>query len=324
MATLKDISILANVSVSTVSRVLNDDETLNVPLETKQKVLDAANKLNYKIPKTRTTTKPIKLAMIHWYTRDQELEDTYYLSIRLGIEKICYEKGIQLVKIFYDDLIYNNELCDGAIAIGKFDVSEISILEKKYEQIVFVDSAPNDKFDSVIIDFESAYNNAINYLNSIGIDDIGYIGGREYTHSLKEPVGEKREQFFRLKFPHTSKIHIGEFSIASGYQLMKSAITENKLAKAYLIASDSMAIGALSALHEANIKVPEDVSIIGFNDIPQSQYTIPALSTIKVYKEYMGETAVKLMLERLSGRKISQKLIIQTELILRKSTKGVK
>ena len=118
-----------------------------------------------------------------------------------------------------------------------------------------------------------------------------------------------------------SKVHIGNFSIESGYELMKSAIETNNLAKAYLIASDAMAIGALNALYESGLKVPDDVSMIGFNDIVQSAYTIPPLTTIKVYQEHMGQTALELLLDRISGRQIARKVIIPTKLIIRKSTK---
>src|SRR5690606_7103917 len=184
-------------------------------------------------------------------TRKEELEDTYYLSIRLGIEKAAHELGITLVKVFYDDIKTDIIPLEGAIAIGKFDASEIKLLKNYYKHITFVDSSPDESsFDSVVIDFEQAYQNAINYLDSLGLYDVGYIGGREYTHTLKAPIGERREQFFRNHYKDHSKIHIGKFSIESGYMLMKSAIQSKNLAKAYLIASDAMAIGALNALYE--------------------------------------------------------------------------
>src|SRR5690606_41437935 len=100
------------------------------------------------------------------------------------------------------------------------------------------------------------------------------------------------------------------FSNESVYDFMKRAIDSNPLAKAYLIASEAMAIGALRAIYEAGIHVPNDVSIIGFNDIPQSAHTIPPLTTIKDYKEHMGATALKLLKERILGLTVSQKILI--------------
>ncbi|MFA6801732.1 MAG: substrate-binding domain-containing protein, partial [Acholeplasmataceae bacterium] len=118
-------------------------------------------------------------------------------------------------------------------------------------------------------------------------------------------------------------MHIGEFSIQSGYELMKKAL-EGTYADAYIIASDAMAMGALRALYEAQIDVPNKVSIISFNDIPQSAYTIPALTTVKIYQEFMGQSAIDLMIERLKGRTISKKIIVTTKLIVRNTTKEIK
>lgn len=319
--TLKDIANKTNVSVSTVSRILNHDLTLKVTNETRQAVLAAAEELSYIKPKL-TNTNQYKVALINWYTREQEIEDNYYLSIRLGIEEECHKRGIELVKIFFDDIDQTLPQAHGAIAIGKFDEEEISIFNKYYEHIVFVDSSPDEQlYDSIVIDFESAYLKAINYLEELGFTDIGYIGGREYTHSMKKLIGERRELFFRNYFKNQSKIHIGEFTIESGYQLMKEAIKSKNLADAYLIASDAMAIGALRALYEANLKVPDDVSIVGFNDIPQSAYTIPPLTTIKVYKKNMGQKAVQLIIDNILGKEYREKILISTKLIIRKSTK---
>jgi LacI family transcriptional regulator len=321
-ATLKDIAEKAGVSVSTVSRILNLDDTLNVTDDTRNKVLEIADKLSYK---TRVKVpKQIEIALIHWYTREMELEDDYYLAIRLGVENSAISNNIKLHKVFLDDFSKQLPNARGAIAIGKFDEKEIKLFQNKYEHLVFVDSSPDEElFDSVVIDFEESYRKAIKYLLDLGISDIGYIGGREYTQTLKQPIGERRELFFRNYFKEQTKVHIGKFSIESGYLLMKEIIESNRLAKAYLIASDAMAIGALRALYEANINVPNDVSIIGFNDNPQSEYTIPPLSTIKVYKDFMGEKAVKLLLESIKGKKVREKVLISTKLIIRKSTKEI-
>lgn len=322
MATLKDIALKANVSTSTASRILNNDKTLSVADQTRAKVLNVAETLNYQTKKHKLTKSNLTIALIHWYTRAKELEDNYYLSIRLGVEKAAHEKGIELIKIFHDSFSQSLIPADGAIAIGKFDQEEISKFKNIYKHIVFVDSSPDvSTFDSVIIDFEQAFKEAIDFLRSQHINKIGYIGGKEYTHTLKQPIIDRREKFFRSYVKEHEHIHIGEFNISSGYNLMKHIISKNKLVEAYIIASDNMAIGALRALYESNIRVPDDVSIISVNDIEQSAYTIPPLSTIKIYKEHMGEVSVNLLLEKIDGRKITQKVIIPTKLILRKTTK---
>lgn len=320
--TLKEIAKRAGVSEATASRVLNDDPTISVQDDTRKRIEKIA-KENHYVPTKKKIKYQHKIVLIHWYTRAQELEDNYYLAIRLGIEKACHEKGIELYKVFRDEQIREKINFDGAIALGKFGDDEVKQMSETYKEIVFVDSSPNEeKYDAVVIDFEHAMIQAIDHLIQTGGKKIGYIGGREYTHT-GHPIGERREQFFKDYFKHAfdKYMHIGSFSILSGYQLMKEAVKSKDMADAYIVASDSMAIGALRALYEENILVPDDVAIISFNDIPQSQYTIPALSTVKIHQEYMGEAAVDLMIERFNGRSISKKIIVSTSLVVRHSTR---
>lgn len=114
---------------------------------------------------------------------------------------------------------------------------------------------------------------------------------------------------------------VGKFLADDGYRMMNAMITEDEVPKALLIASGTLAIGALRALHEKGVRVPQDVSIISINDISVSKYVYPALSTIHVHTEMMGETSVELLLERLNGRKIGKKVVLPTELILRNSSR---
>src|SRR5699024_7281644 len=95
------------------------------------------------------------------------------------------------------------------------------------------------------------------------------------------------------------------------------------LPTAFCISSDVMAIGSMRALHEEGIAIPNRVSIFGINDISVSRHLYPPLSTIRVFTENMGETAVDTLLERLEGREIAKKIVISTELVIRESTKGL-
>ena len=113
-------------------------------------------------------------------------------------------------------------------------------------------------------------------------------------------------------------IFIGEYTMESGYELMKRALAA-PLPEAFFIASDSMAIGALTALKEANISVPDDLAIVSFNDIEVAKYSSPPLTTVKVFTEEMGDTGVKMLLDRLNGRQIPIKSVLPTQLIVRES-----
>ena len=332
MATIKDIAKKAGVSSATVSRVLNYDETLSVSDEKRKLILEIAESLEYMPPRQRNEskiTKKLKIGLVHWYTMSQELDDPYYMSIRLGIEKMCYENNIEIVKIFKPDEydFQRLESVDGFIAIGKFTDGQISKIYERSPNIVFVDSSPREEeFDSVVIDFEKAVVGAIDHLWQLGHRNIGYIGGREYIGPDQVALGERRESVFRQHMIDLGRfdeknVLIGAFLAESGYRLMKQAIQDlNPLPTAFFVASDSIAIGVLRAIHECGLRVPKDVSIIGFNDIPTSKYTVPPLTSIRVHKEFLGETAVELLLERIiKKRTIAKKVIVPTTLQIRDS-----
>lgn len=327
MATIKDIAKQAGVSIATVSRVLNYDSSLSVTDKTRKKIFSAAEELSYKkrTPRTGLST----LAIIHWYTEKEELEDLYYMSIRLGIEERCQQLDVQVVNYFYNNLEnVKQENIQGIIAIGKFSKNQVGTLEEISENVVFVDYNPDDDtFDSVVIDFEAASKKIINYLLDKNHKSIGYIGGRESFKDGTAEIEDSRNKTFRAYMKEKglldeSLIYIKSFSVNDGYNLMKQAIREHgeNLPTAFFAGNDLIAIGCLRALHEESISVPERVNVIGINDISVSKYIYPALSTLKVHTEMMGETAVDLMMERLGGRKIAKKILISTELIIRKSS----
>lgn len=326
MATIKDIAKTVGVSPATVSRVLNHDKTLSVSKDKRKLILETAEKLSYvplRTRKKKDKTSKYKVGLVHWYTIDQELEDPYYLSIRIGIEKKAMDNEMEIVKFYAPDeeAFHKMKTLDGLICIGKFSPDEIHSLTNQTQSIVFVDDAPSEAFDCVIADMDSAVKKVLDYLLSMNLRSIGYIGGKEVVVTR-----DQRECFFKKymeekKLYDPSHCYVGNFLAESGYQLMKEALRK-PLPEGFFIASDSMAVGALKALHEHSILIPDDVQIIGFNDIPTSNYTTPPLSTVRVHKEFMGETAVGLLMERLEEHRfISKKVVIPTSLILRQTTK---
>jgi LacI family transcriptional regulator len=330
MATIKDIAQKAGVSIATVSRVLNYDATLSVSDDTKKRIFEAAEELDYKKKPVRKQESG-KIALLQWYTEKEELEDLYYMSIRLGVENRCQYHGIQVVRFFqdhYDDL-KNGEI-QGLIAIGKFSGRQVKELQSLTENIVFVDFSPDEEqFDSVVVDFGKAVEKVLSFFWQNGHKQIGYIGGREAFKDQTSVIEDPREGTFKRYMAekgilNEAYMYRGSFSVEDGYSLMKKAIREHgeNLPTAFFAGNDSIAVGALRALLEAGIAVPDRVNIIGVNDISIAKYVFPALSTVKVYTELMGETAVDTLLERMEGRKTAKKITIATKLIIRNSSFG--
>ncbi|ASN04166.1 LacI family DNA-binding transcriptional regulator [Virgibacillus necropolis] len=329
MATIKDIAQKAGVSPATVSRVLNYDASLSVADATKKKVFEAAEELSYrKRPGKRYTGQ--KIAVVHWYTEKEELSDLYYLSIRLGIEQRCKQLDLDPDIYFFNNIDdINADEIEGIIAVGKFSNQQVKELTAINPAVVFVDYSPNeDKYDAVVIDFEKATQKIIDYFISTEHKEIGFIGGREFLKGQTEPLDDLREKTFKNYMREKGLfderfVYVGSFSVEDGYNLMAKAIEElgDNLPTAFFTSSDVMAIGSLRALHEAGVAVPDRVSVIGINDMSISKYVYPSLSTIKVYTELMGETAVDTLIERLEGRKIAKKVFISTKLVVRKSVR---
>ncbi|MFZ5969854.1 MAG: LacI family DNA-binding transcriptional regulator [Bacillota bacterium] len=333
MATIKDIAQKAGVSPATVSRVLNYDQTLSVTDETRKKIFEVAEDLDYKTVRERNKVQDsrMKIGLIHWYSEKEELGDPYYLYIRMGVERECFQKNIDLLKFFKEDgkyIEFGPDNVDGLIAVGKFSHDDIEKFLQFSPNIVFVDSSPDDKkFDSVILDFRKAMIEVLDFIVGLGHKKIGYIGGREYIGTSRELIEDEREvtfiKYLREKglFDETY-MHVGSFTAKDGYELMKKAVSLENLPTAFFIASDTMATGALRALYESEMQVPKDISIVGFNDIATSKYLVPPLTTVKVHTEFMGETAVGLLMERIrNNREISKKVVIPCELIIRDSCK---
>lgn len=336
MTTIKDIAIRSKVSSSTVSRVLNNDETLSVTKETRQNILQVAEELKYIPVKKRGTinggsnTSKAKVGIVLCQSFEEELSDPYFLPIRQGIENECKNQGLSDIEVFKLQNLYSSQSrsdIDGLIVIGRANPELIEKISIGTQHIIYIDHCPNEKkYDSIIIDFNKATDEVLDHLLGIGYKRIGYIGGKAVEHCANKSLSirEDRQTTFenRMKkenlYDHDN-IHIGDFTMTQGYELMKFALKQGNLPNAFFIASDPMAIGALRALQESNLRVPEDVAIVSFNDIEMASYASTPLTTVKVHTEEMGRVGVRLLIERINGRKIPLKVIVPTELVIRES-----
>lgn len=341
MATIKEIADYVGVSSGTVSRVLNHDSTISVSDETKMKIFDAAEELQYKTIKQRKNESKekvtkLRVGIIEMYNHQQQLQDPYYLFLRSVVDRECFDKGIEVVNIYKGDDGYKfigDEELNGIISIGKFTKGEVNMMSKISDNIVFLDSSPNDhKFDSVKINYKLAINEALDYLVNLGHEEIGYIGSLKTLDDFKENNIDVRfkvyKEYMENKniYDEENVLNTDEMTAMSGYELVKVFIkTSKKMPTAFFVSTDTISTGVLKALDENNIKVPDDISIIGFNDLIASQHTIPPLTTVRVHIENLASAAVDLIIERITkGRKYCKKVVIPSELIIRKSSDIVK
>lgn len=336
MATIKEIADKANVSTSTVSRVLNNDHTLTVQAETRERILRVAKELGYetilerRLKQRQLTTKHVGIILTQ--SLDEEISDPYFLSIRQGIEMELGSNGINTVTFRLHETEGNQmmEGLDGLIVVGRVKETTLKTISQ-VDNVVYINHGPNeDLYDSVVINFERATEKALKHLVSIGYTRIGYIGGKEILHMKNQRLisEDKRlitfERFMKERdLFDQNAVFIGEYTMAQGYKLMKKAIeSAPKLPEAFFIGSDPMAIGALRALQEAKLHVPSDVAIISFDDIEAAKFASTPLTTIRVHTREMGRTGVKLLLDRLNGRELPMTITLPTELVIRESCGG--
>ena len=337
MATLKEIADKVGVSLATVSRVLNNDSGILVADETKEQIFKVADELNYKTVKQRKNKniakKIVTIGIVEMYDVVKQLQDPYYLLLRNIVEKKSFENDIKLVRLFKKgndyDLLEAVEL-QGIIAIGKFTSEEVEKLSNRTENIVFIDSAPNDElYDSVKVNYKLGVKQGLEYFIKLGHKDIGFIGEKYTLGDNKLPSFDDRLKYF-YEYMNGNNLLKEEYIINSdmtaegGHRAIINYIDSKKeMPTAFFTANDAIASGVIKGLYERNIKVPKDISIIGFNDTIISQYTNPPLTAIRVHIEYLGEVAVNLMLEKIKGRNYAKKVIIPSEFILRDSVRKI-
>lgn len=338
MATLSDIAHLAQVSISTVSRVLNLDPTLNVTDETKKKIFETAEKLEYKkFTQKRgknNSSDSKQIAIIQWLSDTEQLSDLYYLSIRIGIEKQAEKLGYDILKI--SDIYESNFPSDivGIIAVGKFDQELINYISSLHKNVCFVGTNfPITNFDCINTDFANATYQALDYLVKLNHKKIAFIGSEdtdnmfgfaEYTSpgilAYKDYINfHNLYNKDYLLLNHTSRVRVEE-----GESLAKKAceLWKDDFPTAILFLTDTLAIGALNYFQKVGIRVPEDVSIMGTSDISISKYVSPQLTTIKAYTEEMGEVAVTRLIHRSQNSDdIFRRIMLTTDIVERESVR---
>ncbi len=325
MATIKEIAELAGVSVTTVSRVLNYDDTLNVPDETKKRVFEAADKLEYQVKSKKKRKKKLKIGMLCSYSLEEELEDTFYLSVRVAVEKKIEEEGFKKYSVNEEDTLEDVAHLDGLICLGTFSGSMIERVKSFQKPAVFLDAEGDlDMFDSVVVDIEHSVKKVLGYFFEEGHRRIAFIGGRDIDADGRE-VPDAREPIFKSWMKdkglyREAYIKIGGYTPRYGYRLGKELLELADRPTAIFTANDSLAVGCYKAVQEAGLKIPEDISIIGFNDISMAKYLLPPLTTVHVPMNFMGAQAVNILAERIySNREISMHIFVPAKLIIRES-----
>ena len=234
------------------------------------------------------------------------------------------------MRFFNNEELNHLDQVDGIIAIGKFSTQKIKELELYTDKLVFIDiNTLAYGHSCVTTDFENSVIAVLNHFLEKQHQQIGLLIGQEQTSDKTTTLSDPRllafKNYLTKKQLYQEKyVKIGNFSSESGYSMMKELIENlgKQLPTAFFIASDALAVGALRALQEADIPVPDRVNVIAFNDTSIAKYVYPPLSTVTVFTEEMGRQGLQLLHEKFQhpSSTIPRMVTLATKLTLRKSS----
>lgn len=325
MSTIREIAKKAGVSAATVSRVLNYDKLLNVQESTRERIFSAAAELEYQKDEKVRKKKKLKIGIFSSYSVEDELEDPYYLALRVAVEKAAMEKGYSTMYIRIWDEPEKLRSVDGLVCMGNFDIKMVDWIKYLALPTVFLDSAAGeDSFDDVFINTKKATNQVMDYLYKNGHRKIALITAKDVDvngNKIPDLRTKCYEKFMREKEIFCAQyVKVGGYTPKYGYLLMKEILEMPVMPTAVFVVNDTLAAGCYKAVSEAKLKVGKDISVIGYNDISAAKYMIPPLTTVRLFVDIMGMQALSMIEERIQfGRKISVKSYVSTELIIRES-----
>jgi len=333
MLTIKDIAKKAGVSVATVSKVMNGYDDIGEV--TKAKVLKIIKENNYRPNANAQSLRTNKSFLVGLFFKDHQdsgVKHPFFRGIISGLEERLLENNYDMILFSanWEDQFSYLEKCqfrnvDGAILMGmpKDDSKLQELLQAKIPS-VFIDLDISDEKASYIIsDNEEGARKAVRHLAELGHEKIAVIEGEEITVPTQKRLAGYRAEMEAQNLKIKDKWIIqGKFSVDGGYQAMEEVLKLKNRPTAIFCMGDEIAVGAMKAIEEAGLSVPDDFSIVGFDDIEISQYLNPALTTVRQKKEEMGIEAADMVLELINNQEEKVEFeIIDTELVVRNSTK---
>ncbi|WP_072166459.1 ribose operon transcriptional repressor RbsR [Erwinia sp. Leaf53] len=331
MATMKDVARLAGVSTSTVSHVINNNRFVSEAV--REKVTAAIGQLNYapsalarslKINQTRTIGMLLTAS-----------SNPFYSEVVRGVERSCYERGYSLVlcNTEGDEDRMNRSLetllqkrVDGLLVMCTESHTPAADILKRYPTIpsVIMDWAPFEQGSDIIQDNALLGGDiATRFLISRGYTRIACIAGPQD----KTPARLRLEGYCQAMQATGLPILPGyvieaDFEFQGGYNAMNALLALEQPPQAVFTSNDAMAVGVYHALYQAGLTVPQDMAVMGYDDIELARYMTPPLTTIHQPKDELGQLAVDTLLQRLNKPGASPQLLVLTPELVERDSVG--
>jgi LacI family transcriptional regulator len=326
---IKDVAREAGVSTATVSHVIN--KTRFVADETRERVLRAIERCNYypnaharSLASGRSNTLGLLVS---------DISNPFFPELVKSIETVAFEKGhdVILANTDYDDArTLNNvqrfierKVAGVALMTSELDKSLIEELARRDVPVVFLDiGSAGVRMSNIIVDYETGIGEAINHLHWLGHRKIAYIGGPNRLRSAAKRLKAFRDAIvYHLPDAQPVAIYEGDFRLEGGRRVARDRLNLSELPTAVVVANDMMALGVMQECHERGLHVPDDISIVGFDDIAFAALSNPPLTTVCLPRVELGRRAVEALMATIEHPdQQGVEINIPTYLVLRDST----
>ena len=328
MSKIHDVAKRANVSIATVSRVLNESDH-KVSVETAERVRQAVEELDYRpnaLARALQTNKTMTVGVII-----PDISNHYYAEIVRGIQDVADREGYNIIlqntdrnhdRIVKSIYLLREKIVDGIIfSGGTIDGYEpLSALKELRDRVVVI-GRHDVNFPAVMVDNISGASMAVQHLVDLGHQRIGFIGWADNSTTAADRLSGYKSTLAQngCRF-EPELVRQGALTPESGYREAKKMLTLKNRPTAIFAGNDQMAFGVINAAMEIGLKVPEDLAVMGFDNIPLSSYFVPPLSTIEIPMFTLGTNSMETLVNLISGNKTTRIRLHKTKLIARKST----
>ena len=323
MASMRDISKESGVSLASVSRILSGDPGFQVREETRKRVRDAAQKLGYR--SSAHARAGAKIGCLLSFTAET-YSDKYFMTILSAVSRDLQNAGCSLSPMYtagdidkMDEVLKTESLSGLILFDDTLSADDLERLRANVPYIVGVDTDYKG-IDNVCHDEYRTGTLAVEHLIGRGHERIAYIGGDERSLNSR-------------RYAYVNFMNLHGFSILPGYlmdcgwdpekchDMILELCSGRNRPSAIFAGSDNLAIAVLSAIHELGLEVPDDVAVVGVNDLDFTAFTSPTLTTVSIPMEEIGSAAVELLLRRIKGYTgLPIRMLFPTTLIVRQST----
>ncbi|PAP75007.1 LacI family DNA-binding transcriptional regulator [Rubrivirga marina] len=334
-ATIHDVATLSGVSIGTVSAVLNRKGTVSEG--TRRRVLDAISELHYRPSAAArrrlqpTTAKSVGLIV-------KEVNNPYFADVIFGVQDAARELGYHVL-VGHTERSYDLEQRLTELLVAKdvdgliinpllnedTDLSHLFEIRWTNVPLVLIESIRGIQANMVDVDNVAAAMEAVDYLVGLGHRRIVHFGGPQYSGHSEERIEGVRRAFIahRLVMGEDDVVHAGA-SLEDGYRAALGYFRDREGDRPTAITcyNDLVAIGVLRALRELGLRVPEDVSVVGFDDIDVASYLSVPLTTVRMPRREIGRRATQMLIGSVeaAGKVAPEKVVLETELVVRAST----